>query len=347
MYRLTSNIPDVSMKHPISRKASMQKKILFILRITVSAGLIGYFLWTLSAQQGGLGIALERILAAFSGASLTWLIPAALLHLLGFSLISLRWKLMLKAQDIHSSFRHLFLLYIMASFFNTFLPSTIGGDTLRAIESRRITRKTSVSIMVVIMERLTGMIALVLIASTAFLIESVIQNRSGRGLLVLLIALVAITLAATLAHPVIAPSILRLLGKILPEKIHRLAQEAYGSVSIYFNHPVEFFSALAISILFQLNMVIYYFLIARALHQNPGLIDFMIKVPIMIFLLMIIPAVNGLGIRTASFKGLMKFPPAFALSGEFIDLGMRIGYGIIGGLIFLIYRRPDINRGSQ
>ena len=61
----------------------------------------------------------------------------------------------------------------------------------------------------------------------------------------------------------------------------------------------------------------------------------------MIVLLMTIPAINGLGIRTASFKGLMKFPPAFAISGELIDLGMRIGYGLLGGLIFLFYRRTD------
>jgi hypothetical protein len=88
-------------------------------------------------------------------------------------------------------------------------------------------------------------------------------------------------------------------------------------------------------------MVLYYYLIARSLGQDPDIIDFMIKVPIMIVLLMTVPAINGLGIRTASFKGLMKFPPEFALLGELIDLGMRVGYGLLGGLVFLIYRRPD------
>jgi uncharacterized membrane protein YbhN (UPF0104 family) len=106
---LTSIFPDDSMEHSLHRK-KMKKKIFFILRIAVSAGLIGYFLFSLSRQQGGLGTAVEKILSAFSSASLAWLIPAAMLHIVGFSLISLRWKLMLKAQNIHSSFAHLFML---------------------------------------------------------------------------------------------------------------------------------------------------------------------------------------------------------------------------------------------
>ena len=65
----------------------------------------------------------------------------------------------------------------------------------------------------------------------------------------------------------------------------------------------------------------------------------MLNVPIMIFLLMTVPAINGLGIRTASFRGLMKFPKAYALALEFIDLAFRIGYGLLGGLLFLFYRR--------
>jgi hypothetical protein len=148
-------------------------------------------------------------------------------------------------------------------------------------------------------------------------------------------------LAIILAHPKIAAKILALLKKILPRKIHRILEESYTAVSIYYRRPVELAAAILISIIFQLNMVLYYFLIALALNQNPDIVDFMVKVPIMIVLLMTVPAINGLGIRTASFKELMRFPPAFAISGELIDLGMRIGYGLLGGIVFLFHRRTD------
>ena len=119
-----------------------------------------------------------------------------------------------------------------------------------------------------------------------------------------------------------------------------MAEKAYDAVEVYYKRPRALFLSLGLSVVFQLNMVIYYFLIAKALGQNPDPIEFLIKVPIMIFLLMVVPAINGLGVRTGSFKGLMKFPTAYALAAEIIDLGMRIGYGLLGGLVFLFYRRP-------
>ena len=91
----------------------------------VSSILIGYFLWMLSDQQGGLDRAFAKVFEAFSSASFGWLAPAIMLHLVGFALISLRWKFMLRAQDIQARFSQLFLYYFMAAFFNTFLPSTI------------------------------------------------------------------------------------------------------------------------------------------------------------------------------------------------------------------------------
>lgn len=318
-----------------------KKTILLFLRIVVSTILIGYFLLMLSNQQGGLTDAFKKIFEAFSSASLRYLIPASLLHLVGFGLISLRWKFMLRAQDIQANFGQLFLYYFMAAFFNTFLPSTIGGDTLRVIESKKLTGKTTTSLMVVIMERITGLAALILIALTALIIKTLRGDNENTGIWFLFAVLILMgAVGMALAHPGIAPKVLKFLNKILPKKVGHLLNESYQALSIYFHRPFELMSALLISLIFQLNMIIYYYLIARALGQNPDTIDFMIKVPVMIVLLMTVPAINGLGIRTASFKQLMNFPPAFALSGELIDLGMRVAYGLLGGLVFLVYRRP-------
>jgi uncharacterized protein (TIRG00374 family) len=317
-----------------------KKAIFFSLRLIISIGLVGYFLFSLSSQQGGIGEAFKKIFLAFSTASFEWLIPAALLHLVGFSLMSLRWKFMLKAQDITAPFPRLFLYYFMATFFNNILPSTIGGDAVRVMESRKFTGKAITSVMVVIMERITGFIALMLITLTALFLKIPEGNGENRGIWLLLMGLFSVlVLTVVFLHPKIAPKIFTRLIKIFPDKAISKLDQAYKALAIYYRRPRELICALIVSIFFQFNMVVYYFLIAVALGQNPDFVDFMIKVPIMIVLLMTVPAVNGLGIRTASFKGLMKFPSAYALSGELIDLGMRMGYGLLGGLVFLIHRR--------
>ncbi|MGD2086258.1 MAG: lysylphosphatidylglycerol synthase transmembrane domain-containing protein [Candidatus Aminicenantes bacterium] len=324
----------------------MKKKVLvLLLRLVISFGLIGYFLHLLANQHGGLGEALDKFISAFSSASASWLVPACLLHIVGFSLVSLRWKILLKAQGVNTAYKKLFSFYIMAAFFNTLLPSTIGGDTVRAIESKQLTGNTTTSVMVVIVERLTGLSALVLISAAALFIKIFRSTAQPQGVWIFLaVVLGGLFLLVVLVHPRVAPVILGLLKKILPAKIHSWLEQAYAAVNTYYKKPGALLGAFGISIIFQVNMVVYYFLLAKAFHQSAEPVDFMLKVPIMIFLLMTVPAINGLGIRTASFKGLMKIPAANALALEFIDLAFRIGYGLLGGLLFLFYRRSRAAR---
>ncbi|MCK4761770.1 MAG: flippase-like domain-containing protein [Candidatus Aminicenantes bacterium] len=329
-------------------KKSKKKILLLLLRVAVSVGLIGYFLYTLSIDEGSVGAALQKFGRAFSGASLIWLIPAFLLHTVGFSLISLRWKILLKPQGVNAKFSQLFKYYFMAAFFNTILPSTIGGDAVRVIESKKLTGDTGTSMMVVIIERLTGMMALGLIAAAALIIK--FSRRSGQEELTwgfVLAILGGFVLLAYLAHPKVAPRILKFLGKFLPVKIHSFLEKAYGAVAMYYRRPRALFLALSVSLLFQFSMVVYYYLIARSLGQAPEPVDFLLKAPVLVFLLMTVPSVNGIGVRTHVFTHLMKFPGAVSLSVEVIDLGMKYIYALCGGLVFLLHRGAGRNRGPQ
>ncbi len=65
----------------------------------------------------------------------------------------------------------------------------------------------------------------------------------------------------------------------------------------------------------------------------------MSKAPMLIFLLMTVPSINGIGVRTAVFRSLMKFPMPVSLAVEVIDIGMRLVLGLIGGGFFLFYKR--------
>jgi uncharacterized protein (TIRG00374 family) len=323
--------------------AIKKKHLALLVRLAISAALIGFFVITLSRKHGGLGEALAQFVTAFTGASVQWLVPAGLLHIVGFSLVSLRWKILLRAQGVETAYGRLLSYYVMAAFFNTFLPSTIGGDTVRAVESKKLTGNTAASVMVVLIERLTGLMALVSISAAALAIKiSGSAAQPGTVWFFVAAVLAGFFFIAALFHPKLAPLVLGLCKKIMPLKIYSIAEQAHAAVGVYYRRPASLFAALGVSVVFQLNMVLYYFLIARALHQDPDPLDFMLKVPVMIFLLMTVPAVNGLGVRTASFKGLMKFPAAYALALEFIDLGFRLAYGLLGGLFFLFYKRGTL-----
>lgn len=319
----------------------MKKKYLsLLLRLVVSVGLIAYFVYVLPRQPGGLGGGLNDLLIAFGDAPLYWLIPAGLLHIVGFTLMSLRWKILLKGQSVDASLGQLFMYNVMAAFFNNFLPSTIGGDGVRVMESKKLTGNTTTSVMVVLIERLTGLMALVLIAGAGLVITFFRSpENETQAWLLLGLALAIFATIILLAHPKIAPRLLGFTAKFLPKKLQAFLEKAYSAVEIYYRRPGALLAAQAVSIVFQLNMVFYYYLIARALHQDPDPAAFMVKIPVVIFLLMTAPAVNGLGVRTAGFKGLVGFETVYAMAVETIDLGFRILYGLIGGVVFLFYRR--------
>jgi len=69
-----------------------------------------------------------------------------------------RWAIILRARGMAASDRYLFVSYLVAMFFNNFLPSGMGGDAVRAVESARATGRGKEAVTAVILERGTGMI---------------------------------------------------------------------------------------------------------------------------------------------------------------------------------------------
>ena len=59
------------------------------------------------------------------------------LHFVGLFLSACRWRLLLNAQGIDASLRALSSSYMVGFFFNTFLPTTVGGDITRAYDVSR------------------------------------------------------------------------------------------------------------------------------------------------------------------------------------------------------------------
>src|SRR5688572_28735810 len=99
-----------------------------------------------------------------------------------------RWKLLLHTQGYRATMTHLSASYLVATFFNNFLPSNIGGDVIRVRDSSRLTGSTTASVAVVIIDRILGFGALYALAVGAFLVG----GPSVRGLAGALPALAAL-----------------------------------------------------------------------------------------------------------------------------------------------------------
>jgi glycosyltransferase 2 family protein len=93
--------------------------------------------------------------------------------LMGFSLVlaAWRWQRVLDVFDVHVPLRRLVSHYFAGQFVGNVLPSTVGGDVLRVTRTARDIGARDVAFASVVLERLTGFVALPFLLLLGFLAD--------------------------------------------------------------------------------------------------------------------------------------------------------------------------------
>ncbi|MDA8083087.1 MAG: lysylphosphatidylglycerol synthase transmembrane domain-containing protein [Nitrospiraceae bacterium] len=135
---------------------SRNKFLLLALKLLVSAGSLYLVLVETNVSQMVATIRAIGPVAFFSASGLY------ILSQLGSSF---RWKLLLPERF---TVRRLFSLYMIGSFFSSFLPGVIGGDAVKAYYLNKDARKLSLTVASIFMDRYLGYVSLILLGMCAF-----------------------------------------------------------------------------------------------------------------------------------------------------------------------------------
>src|SRR5262245_26030727 len=106
-----------------------------------------------------------RLWAAARQASSGWLLGALALYGVMVAASTWRWGVLLAAQDVRLPFRSLTTSILVATFFNTFLASHIGGDVVRVTDTAAATGSKTMAATIVLLDRCLGLLGLVLVAA--------------------------------------------------------------------------------------------------------------------------------------------------------------------------------------
>ncbi|HEC12008.1 MAG TPA: flippase-like domain-containing protein [Acidiferrobacteraceae bacterium] len=322
----------------------MNKKFIFItIKIIVSGALIYWILTRVS---------LEEVFAAMANARTGVLVVAFLMYFVGYSITAIRWRLLLHAQGVEVPLFRLVQSFMVALFFNNFLPSTIGGDAVRVYDSWRFSGSKTRAVAVVFTDRVFGMLALMLIATLAAMVsEDVVKLAPNLQLwlgLILagLVAVVgAIFFTDKLSHLLLkgldnAPvGLLRKLG----DKLTDVIQAFHG------RHDVAS-KALGLSILLQVNVIIHFFLIGYALQLSVPVLAFFVIIPIAIVIMMLPVTINGIGLRESVFVfllGAYGVSQADAVAFAWISFGFVILQGVVGGVVYALRNESSSQKDSK
>ncbi len=310
----------------------MKRKLFTLIKILFSIIIISYILIY--------RVSLNEIIGIISKSNLWILLLSFSLHAFGIYISAVRWNIIIKTQDDIEKTPGVFNLmkyYLVASYFNLFLPTRFGGDVSRIIDTKENAKTYTKSTIIVLTERLNGLGILFLFS----LVSSVYYILNGNSGYIFKLGLI-IGLLGFFGTLFIFSPLLELFLKLfgfLPRKIYDKLMDISKAIK---SSRKKLFEITLLSLILQLNVIIHYYLIGLALNIDISFIKYFAFIPMVLIILIIPLSINGIGLRDVTLIEIFKqfsIPATFAVAFSTIDLVFMIILGIIGGLIFSLRKR--------
>jgi len=304
----------------------MDKKTAILFKVIVSLGLI-----TLLISQ----VDFKEIINILKNVDITMIIYALTLLTVQVFIATVRWQLVLKCQKIELDYKNTLQILYSGLFFNQAMPSSVGGDVIRGYYLKKQGMTLGRATLGVLMDRLFGMVGLVLLvlASLPLLFELVNNSIARTG--VLLIAS-SISLALLLVFFTD-----KLPGNFSHFKIikglYSLSREGRCCISDRYNGVI----ILLISVLIHLISVFSVMIMSIGLGLDIEWGGFLLMVPL-VGLMMVVPiSIAGWGVR----EGVMVVGFGYLGVASEAALALSILYGLSilvvalpGGVIWMFKR---------
>lgn len=308
----------------------VRRAVFFALKLSVSVGLL-----VMLFRQTDVSVVIARLRQI----DLTW-VGVALLAQAGLLIVSgWRWRRLLLTQNVHASTTQLTLSCLVASFFNNFLPSNIGGDVIRIADTAPLTGSRTVAMAVVLLDRMLGLIALFAVAAAGSLLLR--HALPGTGYLWLLLVLGAAAAAVVVSQPSLVPRLLSPLGRLRDGWVGQRLIRLETMLERVGGRRAALIEAFGGALVVQLLIVLFYLCVAQGMRIDLPLRDALVIVPVSLVIQLAPVSINGFGVREAVFSYL------FVRLGHAVDAGLALSIGgaallilasLPGGLLFLTRR---------
>jgi uncharacterized protein (TIRG00374 family) len=246
--------------------------------------------------------------------------------------------MLLKATKIYLPFKRVIISSAGGTFFNLFLPSSIGGDLVRSIDLSLYTRKPREVVATVLLDRISGYVGLVIVAITAvFFGYRFIQDKSVLiSLAIITLVLVAILLV--LFNRFFYSKVNQLLHSPRAGKILTYIKDVHEQMHIFRQQTAIIVSNILISLLVQIIGPITFYTLALSIGIKISIAYFFIFVPIIGAITMLPISIGGLGLRDAMtifFFAKLGISKDLAFAMSLLSFLIILIYGVIGGFIYV------------
>jgi uncharacterized protein (TIRG00374 family) len=267
-----------------------------------------------------------------------WVAAAVLLHVINRLISAVKWRVLLQAKGLAHPYGDLLQIIWVSNFFGHFLPSAVGGDSLRMWQVARRSERAPEAVSTVFVERLTGLMSLAGLAVLGGL-WSYARWEEHLIIVMLLVPLAALlAILAALWTPGGERALQWALSHFRRLPGHQFLLKAVEAVQSFRHHPRALILSLGLSGLVQFNRVLAVLCLAQAAGTALYLGEAFVVIPSALFIAMLPLTVGGLGLHEGAFIVLLGFigigkPEAFALA--LLNRFAAITSNLPGGALFL------------
>jgi uncharacterized protein (TIRG00374 family) len=308
-----------------------RKKVLLLICKLLFSGALLFLLYR--------KIPLQDLQGLLASVDYWYLLPIGVLLFVNTVLSAWKWRLLLLADGVNIPLSTLTITYLIGSFYNLFLPSSIGGDSYRIYDIAKKSSDGVRSAASVFADRFSGFLALVILS----LISSILVAREFNNLmfffgpLLILFLLLAILTALVKQKPIRLFLRVTRLDRFVV--ITRLVDKFFLSFQCYGANRRLLTRVMGISFAFQLSVICIVYLLSLALHASVSFFYFSAFVPLITLLEALPVSIYGLGLRDAGyvfFFGWAGMTNLETRSLALLFLGITVCYSLLGGIVYLV-----------
>ena len=315
----------------------MKRKLWQVVRICTSVALLIFVLYKadLFTQSGR-----EALLATFTQVNVPFLIASILIGLLLALSSSIKWYMLLRSRGLNIGLWRLYVYYIIGKFYNLILPTSLGGDVVRANELGKYTGQYADSAASVFVERFTGMVTLLVLAVLALVFSIRRIEMLWMAAPLSLMAIGLVVLLWILVDERILHLAQRIVGEHQPivSTLFKKAHKFQGAVAAYKSEPMALRDAFINSLIFYLLAVLNVWFSAKAFGAELRFLDAIVAVPLILVIMNLPISIGGIGLMEFAYTsvlGLFGVPAYIAISTVLLMRAKSLIYAGLGGVLHI------------
>jgi uncharacterized protein (TIRG00374 family) len=298
-----------------------------VLKVLFSGALVG---WLVARND------MRQILQILESLSPGILAAVVLLYLGSMIINAVKWRLLLDQRRL----RDLFVFILIAQYYSMLFPGQIAGEAVKVYKLGRLGHDTEKIAASVAVDRLTGLMAVVLVALAGIAVS---RNPVAEGFALWMCLALAGILSGTyfLYHPRIEKCFKRLALVLLRPvpRANAWVRPVFGFIDawrVYLKRPGLMLRVVAVGVVLQLVCVVINLVIARQVGIDVSFADWCWIFGIVSMVVFLPVTFGGLGLREGGFVLLLSFfnvPGEKALALSFTVFAIQLLGALVGGLV--------------